>query len=314
MLSLDGKLIENKKRKIMKKQIITLKMTLSGWFILCVIFIFFMKSASGQITAKFNNDQGIKSNSDVILSTNFDNPNWMEEWNNWGGGNTVVTDANDKENFIPLDRKALQVTVPEGEHSGMSMIYRFLEQTGAEPEEVYFRYYIRLGDNWSPTSDGKFPGIAGTYGKAGWGGRIPNGYDGWSVRGLFGKATSEGTPIGFYSYHLDDSNRKWGDHLYWNEPENSDKRAYLKNNRWYCIEMYVKLNTPKEYDGILRGWIDGKSAFERTNMRFRDTTDLKIETIWMNLYHGGSVVAPADQFLFIDNIVVARDYNGTIYY
>ena len=36
---------------------------------------------------------------------------------------------------------------------------------------------------------------------------------------------------------------------------------------------------------FLRAWIDGHLAFEKTDVRFRLTNELKIEQIWMNLYH-----------------------------
>jgi hypothetical protein len=268
------------------------------------------QEAAGAIAANYTNDKGIGSHPDVLLFSNFEDTDWMESWNGWQISSPVPVNSNENEKFIPLDGKALQATVPKGQHTGLNMTYRFQDRSGSEPEEIYFRYYLRLGNGWSPTSDGKFPGIAGTYGRAGWGGRVPNGYDGWSARGLFGRASGGKTPIGNYTYHLDDKKRKWGEHLLWGGPAGPDNRAHLENNRWYCIETYVRLNTPGEYDGILRGWIDGELTYDRTNLRFRDTTDLKIETVWLNLYHGGSLVAPSDHVLFIDNVVIARSYIG----
>lgn len=52
------------------------------------------------------------------------------------------------------------------------------------------------------------------------------------------------------------------------------------------------MNTPGKNDGVLRGWIDGTLAFEKTDVRMRDVPDLKIETIWMNVYYGGTEPAP----------------------
>ena len=37
---------------------------------------------------------------------------------------------------------------------------------------------------------------------------------------------------------------------------------------------------------------------------------LKIEQLWMNVYHGGKAPSPYDQHLFIDNVVIAREYIG----
>ena len=90
------------------------------------------------------------------------------------------------------------------------MTWQFQKQIGSEPEEVSFRYYLRFGDDWHQTvQGGKMPGISGTYGKAGWGGRKVHGQDGWSARGSFGLTFPEGNPLagkqplGWYCYHAD---------------------------------------------------------------------------------------------------------------
>ena len=85
----------------------------------------------------------------------------------------------------------------------------------------------------------------------------------------------------------------------------------LEKNRWYSIEQYVKMNDPGRANGLLRAWIDGILVFERSDIRFRSTSDLKIEALWMNVYHGGTMSAPQDLSLFIDNVVVATQYIGT---
>jgi len=106
----------------------------------------------------------------------------------------------------------------------------------------------------------------------------------------------------------------------------TEKRGYLENNRWYCIEQYVKMNTPGKNDGILRGWVDGQPAFEKTDVSppsrgqacpcesrgMRDIDTLRIETVWLNIYLGGSWVARSDHHLYIDNVVIAHDYIGPI--
>ncbi len=40
---------------------------------------------------------------------------------------------------------------------------------------------------------------------------------------------------------------------------------------------------------------------------------LKIEQIWMNVYHGGKIPSPYDQHLFIDNVVIANKYIGPLH-
>ena len=175
--------------------------------------------------------------------------------------------------FSPLLGYALRVEIPAGTNTGMSVGYEFADKLGYEPEQIYFRYYIRIADDWRTLDGGKFPGIAGTYGVAGWGGRRSDGYNGWSARGLFkevppsGNPLGEMVPVGSYVYHAD-MPTNYGDNHLWQR----DYRGYLERNRWYCIEQYLQLNTPGLHDGIMRVWIDGRLAWEKTDWRWRHTS------------------------------------------
>jgi len=257
------------------------------------------------LAARYADDVGITKDSKVICATRFESDAWRAVWS--GGKRDTVSDVSvdSKRLFQPWRGKALRIKVPAGQHYGASLEYDFKEQIGYEPKEVYFRYYLRLGSDWDPERGGKLPGIGGTYGRGGWGGRPSDGRNGWSARGQFNGRREGRTPVGFYCYHAD-MKGKYGSSWIWTD----DGLGYLENNRWYCIEQYVKLNRPGANDGILRGWVDGKPAFEKTNVRMRDIAELKIQCIWINIYHGGKWSAPSDDHLFIDNVVVARQYIG----
>lgn len=101
-----------------------------------------------------------------------------------------------------------------------------------------------------------------------------DGTDGWSARGLFDGQEDGCTPIGFYCYHMD-MKGIYGSNWGWDR----DQLGFLENNRWYCVEQHVRLNTPGLPDGVLRGWVDGRLAFEKTDMRFRAVDRLKIEAV-----------------------------------
>ncbi|UCC99575.1 MAG: hypothetical protein JSW66_06755, partial [Phycisphaerales bacterium] len=253
------------------------------------------------VAAKYVLDDGLEKDPDVIVFTDFESDAWREIWSG-GQRQTVSVVAKDDElGFEPLQNKALRVKVTKGDHYGASIEYKFQQRTGGEPEEIYFRYYLRFASDWNPRRGGKLPGIGGTYGRGGWGGRPSNGRNGWSARGQFGGQRDGKTPTGFYCYHADMRGR-YGNSWIWER----DKLGYLENNRWYCIEQYVRMNTPEKNDGILRGWVDGKLAFEKTDVRMRDVPELKIQCIWVNLYHGGTWAAGSDDHLFIDNVAVAK--------
>lgn len=242
-------------------------------------------------------------NQGVVFHCNFEDSDWWREWGlreQPARAETVIEDT--KLSFVPQDGKALRIRVDEGGHYGLSLEYRFKDRTAEEPEAIYFRYRLRFASDWQPRRGGKLPGIAGTYGKAGWGGRRVDGTDGWSARGLFEGQVDGKTPIGFYCYHAD-MKGKYGDNWKW------DRQGFkgLENNRWYCIEQYVALNSPGKNDGIMRAWVDDKLVFEKLDVRMRDVEKLKIENVWINLYYGGSWKAHQDYHLFIDDVTISHN-------
>lgn len=272
------------------------------------------------LAQKYPLDRGIADDPDVLFATGFEADNWKEEWSH-AGGRLDTVDADPANKFEPLQGKACRVLLAKGSTGAMNTLYNFQEEVGYEPEEIYFRYYLRFGDDWNPTVDGgKMPGFSGRYARYGWagnGGARVNGKNGWSARGSFKLAIPEGNPLagtqglGYYCYHAD-MQGSFGSGWTWNK----GYRGFLDNNRWYCVDQYVKLNTlGKEgeegnRDGILRAWIDGRPAFEKTDIRFRDIDSIKVSQIWFNVYHGGTRPSHADQHLYIDNVVIAKKYIG----
>ena len=269
------------------------------------------------IAAEYEMDEGIADHPDVLLYEDYEAADWMSHWTTHGGS-FDITEADDGAfGFAPLSGRALRVLLEEGALTALNSHYDFMDEVGEEPEEIYFRYYLRFGDDWNQTvQGGKMPGISGTYGRAGWGGRRSDGTNGWSARGSFSESVPDGNPLarrtvlGNYVYHAD-MEGTYGDGYPWIESWGAEGRGgLLEPGRWACLEMHVRLNTPGENDGVLRAWVDGVLSMERTDMRFRDVDSLRIERIWMNIYHGGTAPSPYDQHAFIDHVVVARSYIG----
>jgi hypothetical protein len=267
------------------------------------------------IAARYALDHGIEKDPSVIMATGFDSASWRSDWSYdsmRSSAERVIAGA--KFGFEPLDGHALQVKIPAGENLGLDMGYKFADKLGHEPEEVYFRYYLRLASDWRPGPDGgKLPGLSATYGRTGWGGRKADGTTGWSMRGSFyplpapGSPYHELTPVGTYAYHAD-MEEDFGDAWDWA----GGGRELLERNRWYCVEQYFKVNQLGRKDGVLRVWIDGYPVYERTGIRVRDVPSIRIEQVWMNVYYGGTGPSPVDLHLFIDNVVIARKYIGPV--
>lgn len=269
------------------------------------------------LAAGYEMDEGIAAHPDVVFVEDYEAADWMDDWTTHGGQFEVVEADDDAFGFAPLVGRALRVLLPEGELTALNTHYDFMDELGEEPEEIYFRYYLRFGDDWNQTvQGGKMPGISGTYGRAGWGGRRSDGTNGWSARGSFSETVQPGNPLagrtvlGHYVYHAD-MEGTYGDGYPWVESWGPEGQGgLLEPGRWASVEMHVRLNTPGANDGVLRAWVDGVLAMERSGMRFRDVDSLKIERIWMNIYHGGTEPSPYDQHAFIDHVVVARSYIG----
>lgn len=273
-------------------------------------------TARAGIAARHPGDMGIDADPAVIFATGFDAGDWREGWSTVGERSIADVVANGEGNgFEPLLGRALRVKLMPHQNLGLDLRYEFARVGLKEPEEAYFRYYLRFGEDWKPVRDGgKLPGFAGTYNRGGWGLRKADGTNGWSARGAFFRQPSEAPPamtrhvgIGSYVYHADaraGSADAWGWGL--------GPTGWLSRNRWYSIEQYVKLNAPGRADGVMRAWVDGHLVMERTGLRFRDVPELRIESVWFNVYHGG-VTKPANPMsLYIDNVVIAREYIGPL--
>ncbi len=268
------------------------------------------------IAGQYFLDQGLENHPAVIQFTDFEDATWGLDWSYGTTASTLDRVTADSANlFQSFDQTALRARVPAGGNTALNVGYRFEQETGSEPEEIYFRYYLRFGDNWSPIAGGKLPGIAGRYPgtalEGGWGGRRSTGSNGWSARGLYrinppaGNTFEEHVPTGNYVYHADMGGSFGDNHLWQN-----DHRGLLRKNRWYCVEMYLQLNTPGLNDGVLRGWIDGRLAWEKTDWRWRDIGSLNIQEIWLNVYHGGTTASAQDMHVYLDHVVIASQYIG----
>lgn len=270
--------------------------------------VFSSSSPRQGIAAAYESDRGIEKHPDVLFVSGFDEGQmWKSKWANASGEIDVVSDA-PALRFVPLSGAALRINLRKGSNYGSDVKFN-TKVLGKEPDELYFRYYLRLADDWNPTLEGgKMPGMAGTYNTAGWGGRRSDGTNGWSMRGGFlrifeGDHPMYGlTQLSTYAYHAG-MQGEYGEHWPW-------PGALLARNRWYCIEQRVKLNAPSTSDGVLQVWLDGRLLMERTNIRYRSVDRLHIEDVWINVYHGGIAPSPHDQHLFVDNVVVARNYIG----
>lgn len=118
------------------------------------------------LAAGYPEDRGIERNPEVIFATGFDESGeWKSRWAKSPFGNM---DKVSDDPLLHFDFKVPRFVLTLKREAIWALRLR---DHGGEPDELYFRYYLRLADDWDPSiADGKLPGMAGTYGKAGWGG------------------------------------------------------------------------------------------------------------------------------------------------
>ena len=254
--------------------------------------------------------------------------------------------------------KCLKLDMLKGETRALAIHWPFA-RAGLAPDEVYLRYYLRLGPTFNVYQGdatgkvvgqgGKFPGLADVRGTSDPGGQCGNGSetaDGincWSMRGGFSHCyractTKRGASMRFGSY-LYFYQQEVGDGSSWGHPGIWDSNPFLGatgkggtcksvpnntvcgigdggdlvNDRWYMIEMHIKMNTPGQADGIIEGKVDGVLSYQKKNMIFRipGHDNLHVRTIWLDVFKGGTVGNLSDQQVYLDQMVAAlNDWVG----
>ncbi|MDJ0496519.1 MAG: S-layer homology domain-containing protein [Acidimicrobiia bacterium] len=190
----------------------------------------------------------------------------------------------------------LNAIIPVGQHWGGAGHWEFDRRGVAEPEELYWRYWVKFPTGFyiETPNRGKLPGPAGLHSANCRGNRVSTPEEPcFSARMLFSRLYGEPadpdgpddkTLLGFYTYHVDGPSNR-GDIWTW-DPE----VALLDHGKWYCVEGFIEMNTPGARDGVLRGWVDGEDAFQRTDIAFRraDEAWMKIKSLWFDVYYGGT--------------------------
>jgi hypothetical protein len=233
-----------------------------------------------------------------------------EDWNDPWRDSTVGP----RNNLTDVDGhvgRGVRVTIDAGEHFGAAMRWRFADNGFAEPEQLWFRYYLRFPMGFANIGKGKLPGPAGLYSASGRGNRPSTEAEpGWSARMLFSPVPDERsqdhTRIGYYLYHLDQA-EDHGDLLLWDEEVST-----LQHGRWYCIEGYVQMNSPGAGDGVLQGWVDGTAAFSMESLQLRraDEPQVRIDSFWFDVYFGGKIPAASALSIDFDSLAFGQDRLG----
>ena len=167
----------------------------------------------------------------------------------------------------------------------------------ADTRYAFLSYDLFIPDDFDFVKGGKLPGLGGGIGNGG--GKVPNGFDGWSVRFMF----KEEGRLCAYSY-TPDMPGKYGEKRFFRQ---GNRFFYLPKGEWINIGLGIKMNTPGENDGEIIGFINDKPLLTESGVRFRDTYDLSIDHLLFSSFFGGNDLSYAPEedscLLFKDFIV-----------
>ena len=157
--------------------------------------------------------------------------------------------------------------------------------------EIYVRYYFRT-EPIPPATQSSYSNITGKqhYLKTG--------------------GTSDGTPNTVLNHRFGSRAKTFGDQGNWigggvNHTPNM-ANIPLQDNRWYCIEYHVKMNTPNEANGVAEIWVDGAQTLGEYSIGQRDTAHANAAFTSLQIYRQGS----DNMYRYEDDMVVATTRVG----
>jgi hypothetical protein len=286
--------------------------------VILVLLMALPLAASGQ-----TNQACLSSGEGWIFCTGFEEGN-LALWDDYDGNppatNTLMEHPGP---FNEPGNHVVRLRAPEG--TGGADLVKVLPSTH---DRLYARWYVMWEPGYDFNARGHGGGLfAGDRNMLGVGsGSQPDGYDRFS-------ATLEPHRIhhqlNFYSYYpgmyqdcVDPNGSCWGDSFPCLDDDGQalcTKAQHrpgplppvLETGRWYCIEMMMDGGTPSTdgsvADGVLNLWIDDVEYGPWDDLWFRATPDLKITTLWINLWHHAE---HSVEGIMVDEVVVSTERIG----
>lgn len=272
------------------------------------------------IAAAYPNDTGIQAHADVIFADDFESyasaSQLTTKWDQtYHATNTRI--ATETANVF-AGGKSLEFKVPIQTTETSNTVIKFVNP---KLDTLFVRCYTKFDAGYDiHSSNHNGTGIFANYSGPG----IPaNGTNKFYV-GLENSGNAPETspgPTHLYVYHPEQRSQ-WGDHFF---PDGrvlpfdylpGDYGPYFVKrpnftpllNKWYCVELMVKANTPGQRDGRIAYWIDGKLAADFLNIRLRDVDTLKIDKFDLSLHINGTTTRV--NYKWYDNVVAAKSYIG----
>ena len=268
------------------------------------------------IASSYPDDAGIESHPDVLFADDFEGYSSVGQLTSSGSYDNYYQGSNlgfDSSITFSGDQ-SLRMRMPA---TGSEVSNAIVRDLATEQDTIYMRVYGRYQENYAGVNSAHNGlRISGNYTGPG---RRPNGSDFFLVNIENSKWGSEPEP-GYthaYVYHPEQDD-VYGEHWYSDGRVTNGSQSFgpyfqARPSRapargvWICYEVLVQLNTPGSRDGRVAVWVDGELIADWQNIRFRDTTDLKIDQI--QLENGGQRSSQSN-IKWYDSLVIARNYIG----
>jgi hypothetical protein len=280
------------------------------------------------IAARYPGDAGIAGDPAVIFADDFESYSSASgltangRWNQvYQASNTrIATEAG----RAFAGSKSLEFTLPQ---SSGEVSNEAIKHISPAQDTIFLRFHAKYDDAFNVMGSSHNGGmISASYweGPGSGPGIAADGYNKFFVSYEAGRDTTaipNPGSLNLYIYHPDQRDI-WGDHFYPTgrvvpfdrTPGNFGSTFVARPEvvpalgRWYSYEMMVKANTPGLRDGRIALWLDGALIADFPNLRLRDTTDLKIDRVALQLHAYGG----ANSKKWYDNVVIARSYIGPV--
>ncbi|WP_378181212.1 polysaccharide lyase [Aquimarina sp. SS2-1] len=209
--------------------------------------------------------------------------------------------------------KVLKVKYPKGKvktnDSGMHTKV-FWEETGENHDELYISYFVYFPEDFEFRAGGKLPGLSYQTSDRNMSLRLM-----WRYDGLIETYVHYNTKPSRPDYK---SSINWSLTDPYSEPNGQPMPDQVKftKGKWHQVEMYHKLNTPGQNNGIMKGWLDGQLALNITNngdYRQAGEGDIHLNSIYLSTFFGGSdeTFQPTkDVYAYFDDFKVSKNRIG----
>jgi len=267
------------------------------------------------LASRYPGDSGLDQDSAVILFEDFSRDDYQTRW----------AEVRDPEGAVlqrvplpleglPEDNAALQVTATLSQNTGGGLTQWFPSN-----DVVYIRFYVRFDKNCDYLHH--FCTLRAN--------KAVRGRDAWSGFGGAGVRPQGDERFSTAIEPFGDWGRlrppgKWNFYSYWHQMEASPDGKYWGNafrpaeqplidtDRWICVEMMLKHNTPGKADGQQAFWIDGQLLGHWAEIPWRTSPDLWANAFTLESYVTDRWTKQEQNIVWFDQVVIAKEYIGPI--